>query len=295
MHVIRILRDYLGMSQTELSKRAGITQADLSEMEHIKPYGKIKKYERLATALNTSVQSLLMNDPCSIPLSFFEKSTPPEYNAALPMDHTILGRQGEELALKMEHEKLIEVSPALAKLVLPYYKMNVPSPGFDILSFQEDGTPMYIEVKTTENEDPSSFQLTKREHDTALKLTTAGSTYLIYHFTAWGSEQQKLNIIDFSDLVVQERVTPVKYVCRLTERAATITGIVHFRNRLGLTQAELAARTGIPVTTLCKYESGVNTVSVDACIKLVNFFHVSADDLLAQYPAYPAEEARADL
>lgn len=286
MHVIRILRDYLGLSQTELSKRSGLAQADISEMEHNEPYGTITKYERLAAALNTSIQSLLMNDPNSVPLSFFEGFVQPMYTAALPMDHTILGRQGEELALQMEQEKLAETSEILAKLVLPYYKMKVPSPGFDILSYKQDGTPLYIEVKTTEREDASSFQLTNREHDTAEKLSKNGATYLVYHFSGWGSINQKLNIYNYEELVSQNRVSPVKYVCRLTERAQTVSGIIHFRENLNISQAELAARTGIPVASLCKYELGTTTISVDACIKLANFFHVPIDKLLTEYPTF---------
>lgn len=284
MHVIKLLRDYLGLSQAELSKRAGITQADLSEMEHKAPYGQIAKYQRLAAALNTTVQSLLMNDANSIPLSFFDTAGTPEYNDALPMDHTILGRQGEELALQMERAKLENITPVLSKLVMPYYKMKVPSPGFDILSFQSDGTPIYIEVKTTENTDASTFQLTKREHSTAERVTQSGERYLIYHFTAWGSHRQKLSIYNFAELVSENRVAPIKYVCSLTEHSDTISGILYYRNQLDLTQLELSNRTGIPTTTLCKYEQGINAPSVAACIKLSEFFDVPVDALLVSYP-----------
>ena len=33
MHIIRILRDYIGITQKELALRAGISAADLSDME----------------------------------------------------------------------------------------------------------------------------------------------------------------------------------------------------------------------------------------------------------------------
>lgn len=71
MHVIRILRDHLGLTQTELAKRSGLTHADVNEMENKEPYGFITKYKKLADALHTSIQSLVMNDPSSVPLSFF--------------------------------------------------------------------------------------------------------------------------------------------------------------------------------------------------------------------------------
>ena len=61
MHTITILRDYMGISQTEMAKRAKLTQPDISEMEHRQPYGQITKYQRLAAELGTTVHSLVMN------------------------------------------------------------------------------------------------------------------------------------------------------------------------------------------------------------------------------------------
>ena len=288
VHVIRILRDHLGLTQTELAKRAGLTHADVNEMENKEPYGYITKYKKLADALHTSVQSLVMNDPRSVPLSFFEHRAAIKYSNTPKHDKAILGREGEEHVFRMEKKKLDKVSPVLSKLILPYYKMKGSYPGFDILSFDGDGTPVYIEVKTSTQDDHIGFYLTKNEYDAAEKIVSKGCSYLIYHFSYWNTPKQQLDIYDFNQMLAEKRITPTKYTCSVNERPTSITGIVHFREKMGITQFELAERTGIPATSLCKYEQGQN-ISVEACAKLTNFFKVPIDDLLKTYPAYQQE------
>lgn len=284
MHVIRILRDYLGLTQTEIAKRSGLTHADVNEMENKEPYGFITKYQKLADTLHTSVQSLLMNDPRSVPLSFFEQVRTVKYSAIPQTDNALLGREGEEFVFQMEKKKLRKMSPVLSKLVLPYYKMKGSYPGFDILSFSADGRPVYIEVKTSVQDDHIGFYLTKNEYEAAEKIVSKGYPYLIYHFSFWNTPQQQLDIYDFNQMLIEKRITPTKYTCSVSERPSSITGIILYREMMGITQCELAERTGIPATSLCKYEQG-QTISVDACAKLTNFFNVPIDDLLKIYPA----------
>lgn len=73
MHLIQIVRNYLGLTQQELAQRVGITQADLCEMEIKPPYGRIDKYQRLSNYLGIPVHALVTNDCTLVPLSFFDK------------------------------------------------------------------------------------------------------------------------------------------------------------------------------------------------------------------------------
>ena len=41
MHIIQVLRSYLGLTQQELARKAGITQPDLCEMEIKEPYAQL--------------------------------------------------------------------------------------------------------------------------------------------------------------------------------------------------------------------------------------------------------------
>ena len=153
MHVITVLRDYLGMTQQELAREANITQADLSEIESREPYGKIMKYERLAKVLGLSVDALIRNDYTQVPASFFETHEHAEY-----LEETArVGREGEEEVFHREQERLQTRFNALDRMVIPYYKLRSSSPGYDILSFDDDGKPIYIEVKTTRQGEEQNY------------------------------------------------------------------------------------------------------------------------------------------
>ena len=79
MHIIQILRSYLGITQQELAQKAGISQPDLCEMGIKTPYGRIDKYQRLSDYLGISVHALVTNDCRLVPSSFFERHPPRTY------------------------------------------------------------------------------------------------------------------------------------------------------------------------------------------------------------------------
>jgi hypothetical protein len=253
-------------------------------MEHRQPYGQITKYQRLAAELGTTVHSLVMNSIKDVPLSFFEKNPEIRYTEIPVTERMILGRQGEELAFQIEKDRLKDISNTMSKLVLPYFKMKGFFPGYDILSYQEDGTPICIEVKTSESDEQLYFQLTKHEYEAAVTKTNEGYKYYIYHFTAWGTSRQQLQIYDFEDMLKEDRISPVKYVCNLREKIYEVNGIVYFRRLMNISQKELSQQTGIPTSTLCKYELGTHIISVSASAILAEFFQVTIDQLLQMYP-----------
>ena len=73
MHLLQIVRSYLGVTQQELARAAGIQQPDLCEMETKTPYGRIEKYQKLSAYLGIPVHALVTNDCTLVPLSFFDK------------------------------------------------------------------------------------------------------------------------------------------------------------------------------------------------------------------------------
>lgn len=104
MHLIQIVRHYLGLSQKELAQKAGITQPDLCEMEIKEPYGRIDKYKRLSEYLGIPVHALVTNDCRLIPETFFERHTPKRYTEKVAGSNLELGRGGEDTVLQMEQE-----------------------------------------------------------------------------------------------------------------------------------------------------------------------------------------------
>lgn len=55
-----------------------------------------------------------------------------------------------------------------------------------------------------------------------------------------------------------------------------------FREKLGLSQTEVANRLEINSQTYNRYETGVNQPNIEMLIKLANFFNISLDDLVGR-------------
>jgi len=177
--ITRVVRVYLTQTQTQFAKAVSLTQPDLCELEQkTDVYGTIAKYRRISEYLGIGVDTLLRNDFTAIPENFFERFPPRPYKTAWDSDKHDLGRAGEDLIFTREKERVSQFSPTLAKLVLPLYKMDVPPPGFDILTFDDSGIPFAIEVKTSALS-TGSFNLTLNEHTAATAYTKAGERYII--------------------------------------------------------------------------------------------------------------------
>ncbi len=54
----------------------------------------------------------------------------------------------------------------------------------------------------------------------------------------------------------------------------------HVRLKRGLTQEEASIRSGIPLSTLRKYEQGITDISGRSLVKLAKLYKVTSDELL---------------
>lgn len=281
MHLIQIVRHYLGLSQKELAQKAGITQPDLCEMEIKEPYGRIDKYKRLSEYLGIPVRALVTNDCRLIPETFFEMHIPKRYTETVAGSNLELGRGGEDTVFQMEKERLAQINISLSRLVLPFYKLRY-RPGYDILSFNDTGRPVYIEVKTTTEDNPD-FVLTKQEYLMASRLTDTGETYQIFRFSNWGSQKQELNIYDFRELRDTREITPATYLCSTAPKEPVISGITYCREKCGMSKGELADCLGIKTPHLWRYENGAQKCSVGVYQKMANIMGVTIDQLLEKH------------
>lgn len=277
-----ILRLCHGMTQKQVADLANITQADVSEMEKYAPYGRLAKYIRLANVYNVPVESLVKNDlraiaPNVLNLPELEYTSAPESSIGL------LGRQGEELALQMEQDRLKQTWPALSELVFPYYKTRYFSPGFDILSLDDYGRPFALEVKTSLGGD-ESFWLTPNELDAAKSLTAGGMSYVIRLILNWGTEKQSIRDIPFSALSAEYRITPQSYrVVPERKQKTMVSGLTHYRHLRELTQLQLAEMLGVTKRDLCLYENGNRQASVNFYIKASDTLDATIDQLVQSY------------
>lgn len=282
MHVVTILRYYLGLTQMELAEKSGVSYADVNEIENKANNGRIEKYCKLAECLKVPVHTIVMNDVLSVPETFFQQKSKAKYTNPPKTKNGRLGRLGEEWVFHQEQERLAQFNPVLSQLVVPKFKI-CGSRGYDIVSYKEDGTPFYIEVKTGEvgNNSP---QLTGCEYQTANKLTNFGYEYWIYHCSCWGARNQSFEKYLFRTLRDEKRIEPTRYICDFRPSKDTENGILHFRKLMGISQIEAAYMLEIPASCLCKYETGENQCPVTAYEKMSNLYQVSIDDLLRDYP-----------
>lgn len=117
MHVLTIVRKYLGISQAELANAAALSQPDLSEMETKEPYGRHEKYKRVAEVLGLPLEPIMKNSISSIPLSFFEEHPPQQYVKEPTKKESLIGRQGEDFIFMREQERLKEILPNNAIII----------------------------------------------------------------------------------------------------------------------------------------------------------------------------------
>lgn len=282
MHVVTILRYYLGLTQMELAEKSGVSYADVNEIENKPINGMIEKYCKLAECLHVPVHAIVMNDVLSVSETFFQQKRNVKYTTPPKTKNSRLGRLGEECVFQRERERLAQINPVLSLLVVPKFKLR-GSRGYDIVSFKEDGTPFFIEVKTGEvgNNSP---QLTGCEFETANKLTNLGYEYWIYHCPEWVGESSAFEKYLFGTLRDENRIEPVRYICDFRPSKNMENGILHFRRQMGISQIEAANMLEIPVSSLCKYETGENQCPVTAYEKMSNLYQVTIDELLQEYP-----------
>ncbi len=285
-HVITTARAYLGISQAKLAKATNLTQHEICHMENQPPYGLLDKYRRLGEYLGLPLEALVKNDYRAIPESFFKEHPAPDYMPAPTGPDKILGRQGEEYILRRERERLANLYPALAKLVLPYYKMKLPSPGYDILSFDDLGQPLALEVKTSQ-QDTGNFRLTNHEVEAAKKLTEEGWAYKICYITNWGTEAQQVRELPFGRLVENQQLAPLYYRVSTKAKEGPFTGLAYYRLLRGLKQEEVAAALGVARSELSFRETGLRKGDVAFYIRASELLDATVDQLDARYDALP--------
>lgn len=97
-----------------------------------------------------------------------------------------LGESGEEFVVSLEERRLKELGlTGKVGPVIWVAKKQGDGLGYDIRSFAEDGTEIFIEVKTTRGDINTPFFLTERERAVAARK---GGQYWLYRVFAFGRE-----------------------------------------------------------------------------------------------------------
>jgi len=95
-----------------------------------------------------------------------------------------LGRCGEEWAMKIERQRLVEAGKAeLARRVVWVAEVEGDGAGYDIRSFDENGTEIFIEVKTTNGGKGADFLITANELNTSDRVGKPFRLYRVFDFS----------------------------------------------------------------------------------------------------------------
>lgn len=277
-----VLRLCHGWTQEEVAAKAGLTQPDICEMELYEPYGYKEKYSRLAGLYNVSLDVLLMND-----FSEIREGTihlPPQtYTEALGSREQRLGRKGEDHAWEMEKHRLERIWPALKDLVVPFYKIKHPSPGFDILSYDENGLPFALEVKTSSGEE-NGFRLTRNEMNVANSLTEKGINYVVRLINYQEEGDVSTEDVFFCDILKNYTIAPHTFMIKpKTSTPKTITGLAYYRQQQDIKQYEMAKMLGIARHELSFYETGARKIPVSIFIAARKLLGIPIDQLAKEY------------
>ncbi|GAP00905.1 hypothetical protein FFRU_020960 [Fructobacillus fructosus] len=127
-----------------------------------------------------------------------------------------LGLSGEELVLEYEKERLVNY-PELQDKVKRVSKEG-DGDGYDIFSFNFDGSPLYIEVKTTNHEATTPFFMSQNEYAFALENKEDYVIYRLYRFTDLAKkniDQVKFYKIQGQNIEHELNLTPAAYQVNL--------------------------------------------------------------------------------
>lgn len=97
-------------------------------------------------------------------------------------DNKELGDAGEDFVYQYERNKIKDYNLPKDKQVRPVAKLDGDGLGYDILSYDEQGNEIYIEVKTTTGSESNSFYITSNELEKSELCSDYYYLYRVYDF-----------------------------------------------------------------------------------------------------------------
>lgn len=124
-----------------------------------------------------------------------------------------LGRKGEEAVVKYERDFLIAHGRAdLANGVHRTSEINGNAERFDVLSYEVDGTPKYIEVKTTKGRATNKFHISESEVNFSHQY---GDRYYLYRVYNLNPKNMLAEFIIKPGPINRDNLTPTNYTCKI--------------------------------------------------------------------------------
>jgi hypothetical protein len=130
------------------------------------------------------------------------------------------GLQGELIVLKYEHNRLSRLGKSSLAGKIEHTALKKPGAGYDILSFNDDGSKRLIEVKSTVGaaSGETVFMLTRNEYEVAKRTIEEGGSFYLYRVFHVKKKAPKVMCIKFSDLAKKARFEPLVFEVALSVR-----------------------------------------------------------------------------
>ena len=123
-----------------------------------------------------------------------------------------IGNKGEQYIIEYEIERLTQADKAELADKIKHISLVNDAAGYDILSFNEDGSERYIEVKTTKGPIGTDFFISPGE----IKFSKANKEYYIYRVFEFLSEKMTGKIyIKKGDVEINFNLTPLQFKASL--------------------------------------------------------------------------------
>ncbi len=180
-NVLYYMRKRLGLSQQELALATKLTANDICRIESGNYGAGIEKFITLAKFFSISLNALLRNDLYEVCPILTEK--PKTSRKMLKRIQKIrtqcdeIGCNGEEWVYQQEVKKL---HSTIYENAVNQNFADDEDAHFDILSFDLDGTPICIEVKTTTGELEKTFYFSADEFVEAKECFASGVRYEVH-------------------------------------------------------------------------------------------------------------------
>ncbi len=138
---------------------------------------------------------------------------PQKYSAKTQAENAAkIGLAGELFVLQKEKERLRDAGKtSLANKIIHVSKKLGDGAGYDILSYNEDGSHLYIEVKTTLGNEKRLFYISENELEFAKQNQGSYSLYRVCNFNMEKNSAEYF-ILD-TETLLQLNITPINYQC----------------------------------------------------------------------------------
>lgn len=196
--LLRMLRLNRGMTLQELAKEIGIGTNTLCTFERGE-FGHLGSAQTLARYFGVTLNELVTDDYASlgahtvIPAPTFNRNRTRIRKSQEQCNDT--GDRGEEYVVALERKRL--AGTVFSNLVSgnPSDDLSI---GFDVFSF-EDGSPMYIEVKSTLSNDPKeAFSMSAGEYEFAKTCAQTGRNFKLYRVSGMRKKQDRWHVDTYS-------------------------------------------------------------------------------------------------